>query len=452
MDNTIAGISTAYGEGGIGIIRISGNNSLDIAKKIFTNSHKLENRKLIYGHIKDGDIIIDEVLTVYMKTPKTYTGEDIVEIHCHGSIVSLHRILDLVIKNGAELADRGEFTKRAFLNGKMDLSQAEAVIDIIKAKNVPAFDIAMNQSKGLLGEEIRSIRKLLVDVLVNIAVNIDYPDEDIEEIVYSKLKNELQNIKDRVSTLVDTSKDGKIIKEGITISIIGKPNVGKSSLMNVLLKEERAIVTDIAGTTRDIIKEDILIDDIPITLIDTAGMRSTDDTIEKIGIEKSKESFNISDLIIYIVDSSKKLEKEDFEIIDALSDKKVIVLLNKIDLKKIVDVGYLKDNIRNSRFIETSMTDLIGIDELKKVVKDMIFSGKVYQENSIVITNVRHENLLIEAYNSLVDGINLVSLDEALELVEIDVNRAYESLGEIIGEEVKDDILDEVFSRFCLGK
>ncbi len=453
MDRTISAISTAYGEGGIGIIRISGSKAKNIADDIFTNKDKLEDRRLIFGHIFDeNNKNIDEALVVYMKAPKTYTGEDIVEIQCHGSIVSLRKILDLTLRKGAELAERGEFTKRAFLNGRMDLSQAEAVIDLIKAKNESSFDLALKQLEGKFSKEIVELRKKILDILVNITVNIDYPDEDIEEILYDNLLKEISQIGDELENIIGTADTGKIIREGLKVSIIGKPNVGKSSLMNLLLREDRAIVTDIEGTTRDTIEEELSIRGIPVVLTDTAGIRETEDKIEQIGIEKSKESFNKSDLVIFIVDGSRNLSDEDFEIIDVLKDKKSIVVLNKIDLERKIEKSKISELLGEVNIIETSMEENIGIEDIKDRIEELVLGGTVAQSESSIVSNARHLDLLCTSKQSIRDAQNLVSFGEALELIEIDVRNAYESLGEIIGEEVKDDILEEVFNRFCLGK
>ena len=313
MEDTIAAIATAYGEGGIGIIRISGEDSRDILRKIFTG--KIESRRLSYGKIMDENEHIDEVLAVYMKGPKTYTGEDVVEINCHGSMVALRKTLALVLSKGARMAEPGEFTKRAFLNGRLDLSQAEAVIDVIKAKSDRSFDVAMSQLEGSLSKRIEKIRQALLDLLVEVTVNIDYPDEDIEIMTYDKARDCLCNIRNMIGELLATSGSGRMIREGIRIAIVGKPNVGKSSLMNCLLRESRAIVTEIPGTTRDTIEEAVSIRNLPVYLIDTAGIRDTDDTVEKIGIEKTKEAFNNADYIILVVDGSRPLTSEDEEII-----------------------------------------------------------------------------------------------------------------------------------------
>ena len=456
MEDTIAAIATAPGEGGIGIIRISGEESKSVLDKIFipANPSSLQNRKMSYGNIVDplSNKVIDEVLCVYMKGPKTYTVEDVVEINCHGGMVPLRKTLELVLANGARMAEPGEFTKRAFLNGRLDLSQAEAVIDVIKAKTDKTFDVALNQLEGTFSERIREIRNKLVDILVNLTVNIDYPDEDIEEITYEKLSFDLNEVLSEIENLLSSADTGRIMRDGLSVAIIGKPNVGKSSLMNSLLKETRAIVTEIPGTTRDTIEEHISIKGIPVRLTDTAGIRETDDIIEKIGIEKSKESFNQADLVIFILDSSRNLEHEDMEIMELINPDKTVILLNKIDLNQILK----KDDIllKNPGFtiIETSMKNQMGISEIENKIVDLVYGGKVSQNNNLMVTNVRHKDILEKSRKSLDDAINMVKMQEALEFIEIDVNSAYESLGEIIGETVQDDIINEVFARFCLGK
>ncbi len=477
MEDTIAAVATAYGEGGIGIIRISGEEALLVLNKVFKpikkhiqkNSNKdqylpeaidmtvgepIVNRRLTYGHIVDynNNQIIDEVLAVYMKAPYTYTTEDVVEINCHGSIVSLRKVLELVLKSGARMAEPGEFTKRAFLNGRLDLTQAEAFVGRIRAKSDKSFDVALGQLEGSLSKDIIEIRNLLMDELVNVTVNLDYPDEDIEEIEYDKLLNNLSQINDMIQKLIDSADTGRILKEGFKVAIVGKPNVGKSSLMNALLKEKRAIVTDIPGTTRDTIVEDITIKNIPVKLIDTAGIRDTEDTVEKIGIEKSKESFNEADLIILILDGSQKISKEDQSIIDIIGNRRSIVLFNKVDLGQIISEKDLSDMMPKAIFIKTAIKDGKGIQEIKDEIEKLVYNGEVKQSGNTFITNVRHSNLLISAKNALDDAINMVHLGEALDFIEIDIKRSFEFLGEIIGETVSESIIDEVFSRFCLGK
>ena len=456
MEDTIAAIATAPGEGGIGIIRISGDDSKNILDRIFVpiNSSVLENRKMTYGNIVDpsSKSIIDEVLCVYMKSPKTYTMEDVVEINCHGGMVPLRKTLELVLSNGARMAEPGEFTKRAFLNGRLDLSQAEAVIDVIKAKTDRTYDVALNQLEGVFSKHIKEIRKKLVDVLVNLTVNIDYPDEDIEQITYEKLGSDLNDILSDIENLLSSADTGKIIRDGLGIAIIGKPNVGKSSLMNSLLKETRAIVTEIPGTTRDTIEEHISIKGIPVRLTDTAGIRETDDIIEKIGIEKSKESFNQADLVIFILDSSREMEQEDIDIMNLIDPEKTLILLNKIDLVQKIRKEDILAKIGNISIIETSMHNQMGISEIEEKIVNLVYCGKVSQSNNLIVTNVRHKNILERSRNSIKDAINMVNMQEALEFIEIDVNSTYEALGEIIGETVQDDIINEVFARFCLGK
>lgn len=455
MEETIAAIATAYGEGGIGIIRISGPDTLPILNRIFVPKTKgIANRKMTYGHIEDPETgsIIDEVLCVYMKEPHTYTKEDVAEINCHGSMVSLRKTLELVLKSGARLAEPGEFTKRAFLNGRLDLSQAEAVIDLIKAKTDKSFDVAMDQLSGGLSAEIKKIRAKLMDLLVNITVNIDYPDEDIEELTYTQMEEDILGISDMVEQLLCSADSGRMIRDGLNVSIIGKPNVGKSSLMNQLLRETRAIVTEIPGTTRDTIEEFVSIKNIPIRLTDTAGIRETEDTIEKIGIEKSKQSFNEADLIIFVMDSSRDISQEDRTIMEYIGDRRVIVLINKIDLGRTWKQEEITRSLPNSVILETSMLEKTGIDKIEEQILNLVYSGTVKQNDSLLVTSVRHKELLDRAKGFLTDALAMTRAKEAMDFIEVDINSAFESLGEITGETVSDDIINQVFSRFCLGK
>ena len=456
MDDTIAAVATAYGEGGIGIIRISGEKSLDILEEIF-EFHGIEeivNRRMTYGKIVDRDNgqTIDEVLAVYMKGPATYTAEDVVEINCHGSTVSLRKTLSLVLRKGARLAEPGEFTKRAFLNGRIDLSQAEAVIDVVKAKTDKSFDVALSQLEGGLSSYIRDIRQNLLDLLVDITVNIDYPDEDIEEITYDKLEINIKQIGDMIEKLLSTASSGRMIREGIRVAIAGKPNVGKSSLMNGLLRETRAIVTEIPGTTRDTIEEALSIRNIPVYLIDTAGIRETSDKVEKLGIEKSKEAFNNADFIIFIMDGSEEISSEDEEIIEYLKERKCLVLINKKDLEQKIDSVQIRNMLPNSQIIKTSLINGDGIEEIENAVEELVYGGEITQSESMMVNNVRHINLLTDSFNSLEDALQMAVNREALDFIESDVKNAYEITGEIIGESVNDDIINEVFARFCLGK
>ena len=457
MEDTIAAVATAYGEGGIGIIRISGEEALPILQGIFEfhgDTDTFTSRRMTYGKIidKEKNQIIDEVLAVYMKGPKTYTAEDVVEINCHGSMVSLRKTLALVLRKGARLAEPGEFTKRAFLNGRLDLSQAEAVIDMIRAKTDKSFDVAVSQLEGRLSLKVEEIRQKLLDLLVDITVNIDYPDEDIEEMTYEKLEESIVETQDMIEKLLTTSSTGRMIREGIKIAIVGKPNVGKSSLMNGLLKETRAIVTDIPGTTRDTIEEVLSIRNIPVYLVDTAGIRETSDKVEKMGIEKSKEAFNQADFILFLLDGSRPLEEEDLQIMELLKERKSLVLINKRDLGEAISIEEIAAKLPASQVIEASLLKGQGITEIEDAVEDLVYGGEIVQKESMMVNNVRHIELLQQAVKSLTDALHMSERREALDFIEVDVKNAYERLGEIIGETVSDDIINEVFARFCLGK
>ena len=482
-EDTIAAIATPVAEGGIGIIRISGDEALSILDKVFVpvRKHKtvevsaceddrekklflpeatsetiglpIENRRLSYGFINDEEgQTIDEVLCVYMKAPYTYTTEDVVEINCHGSVVALKKTLDLVLRSGARLAEPGEFTKRAFLNGRLDLSQAEAVIDLIKAKTDRSFDAAMSQLSGSFSNKIRDIRSMLMDVLVNVTVNIEYPDEDIEEITYSQLSESLTEIGDEIEKLIAGAHTGKIIKDGLRVAIIGKPNVGKSSLMNSLLKESRAIVTEIPGTTRDTIEEVMSIKNIPVVLTDTAGIRETDDEIEKIGIERSKLAANNADLVIFMVDGSAALSDEDKEIMEVLGERKLIAVINKRDKGNVISADEVLAIIPNAEIVEAAISEGIGLSDIEDKVEALVYDGGVRPGESVLVTNARHEDILRRANVFVNDAKSGVERLEALDIIEIDISEAYALLGEILGETVSDDIINEVFSRFCLGK
>ena len=454
MCETIAAISTAFGEGGIGIIRISGPESLDILRRVFVCKGNIASRRMAFGKITDPETgtVIDEVLAVYMKGPTTYTGEDVAEINCHGSVVALRKTLALVLRQGARMAEPGEFTKRAFLNGRMDLSQAEAVIDVIKAKADAGYEAALSQMEGDLSRRVREIRAKILDILVDLTVNIDYPDEDIEKMTYEKLLADLEDAGDEIDALLATAGTGRMIKEGIRVAIIGRPNVGKSSLMNCLLRQSRAIVTEIPGTTRDTIEEAVSIRNIPVYLIDTAGIRETSDLVEMIGIERTKEAFNSADLVVFIADASQPLTAEDEDILRRLEGRKHLVLLNKTDLGNAVTPRVLGDRSPNGDVIETCLITGKGIDKIKDKIEELVYGGKLSQKDSVMVNNVRHEELLRKAGQSIEDAAVITETGEALDIIEIDIREAYDYLGEIIGETVSDEVLDEVFSRFCLGK
>jgi tRNA modification GTPase len=459
MEDTIAAIATPFGEGGIGIIRISGERSKDILYQIFVPAYgdketPIENRRFNYGHILslNHEQVIDEVLCVYMKAPSTYTREDIVEIHCHGSVVSLRRTLSLVLNCGARLAEPGEFTKRAFLNGRIDLSQAEAVIDVIKAKTEKSFEVAMNQMEGHLSRTIRDLRKALMDLLVQLAVNIDYSEEDIEELTYDEIIKCISTIGDKVQDLLNTETSGRMLRDGLKVTIVGKPNVGKSSLLNALLKEARAIVTAIPGTTRDPIEEVLSIEGIPVLITDTAGIHTTEDYIEQIGIEKTKAAISRADLIIFMVDGSEPLREEDYAIAEQIGDRGVIILLNKRDLGKRVSEEQLIQRLPQAVFIDTSILEQKGVKELEDQIVAMVYGGEVSQEQSDVVTSARQQDLLSKAQSDLLDALKMATKQEAMDFIEVDVRHAWELLGDIIGETVTEDIINQVFERFCLGK
>jgi len=456
MEDTIAAVATAYGEGGIGIVRVSGPEARQILKRIFV-PEKQEwpaNRTLAYGRIVDRERgkTLDECLAVFMKGPHTYTAEDVAEINCHGSVIALQEVLSLTLRCGARLAEPGEFTKRAFLNGRLDLSQAEAVIDLVRAKTDKGFDVAMDQLEGALSGNIQAIRSKLLDLLVKAAVNIDYPDEDIEELTYRELTSEISQISDMIEKLLATAAAGKMIREGLQVIITGKPNVGKSSLMNALLQENRAIVTEIPGTTRDTIEESVNIKGIPVRLTDTAGIRETEDRIEKIGVERSKKAFNQADLIILVLDGSQALAEEDLEIIKQIGNRKAIFLLNKIDLGQSLYKEEVAGFLQNAEGIETSMTQGTGIDQIREKIQEQVYGGQVKQADRLLITNARHKRLLEKAREALADAVEMAGKGEALDFMEVDLKAAYEHLGEIVGETVSEDVIDAVFARFCLGK
>ena len=457
MEDTIAAIGTPLGEGGIGIIRISGPASREILEDIFEctgESSSIENRRLTYGRIidKENNQIIDECMAVFMQAPKTYTTEDTAEINCHGSMVSLKNTLQLILKKGARLAEPGEFTKRAFLNGRIDLSQAEAVIDVVKAKTDRSFDVAISQLQGALSLKVSEIRRSLLDLLVDITVNIDYPDEDIEEIIYEKMEDDLLLIREHIDQLRSTAHTGRMLREGIRITICGRPNVGKSSLMNALLKENRAIVTEIPGTTRDTIEENVNIRNIPVNLIDTAGIHETEDIVEQMGIERSKDAFNQADYIILVLDASQPLTEEDQTLISYIGNRNCLVVMNKQDLGMCLDIEQLACALPCGRLLPASVKKEEGIEEIEDQIEELVYGSTAPAADHVMVNNVRHIQLLDDAARDLERATEMIRRNEPLDFIEVDVRSAYDALGEIIGETVSDEILNEVFSRFCLGK
>ena len=450
---TIAAISTPTGTGGISIVRMSGDKSKEIIDKIFSPlaggpiDRKKDNRRMRYGNIVDGDEVIDEVMVSFMAGPATYTREDIVEINCHGSFISVKKILNLVLDNGAVLAEPGEFTKRAFLNGRIDLSQAEAVLDIINSTNDMSQAQGINQLRGSLKDEIEKIRQYLLEALSRLEYSINFT-EDGEDLEPDEIIAYMDKAKDLIDKLLNTSNKGKIIKDGINTTIIGKPNVGKSSLLNALLKENRAIVTDIPGTTRDLISEYINLGSFTLKINDTAGIRDTEDIVEKIGVDKSIELSQSSDLIIAIFDASREFDHEDEKILDLIKDKNTIIILNKQDLDTKFDKSKFATDLP---IIEASMTENIGIDKLEETITDIFDTSEINRE-SVLITNTRHERLLNSAREKLASSLNDIRIGIPLDAVEVDLRGSYDDLGLIIGQSVSDEIMDKVFKEFCVGK
>lgn len=455
-DATIAAISTPVGEGGIGIVRLSGTDALNIVEKIFKNNKKkslkeLQTYTLHYGRIIEPETneIIDEVVLSIMKSPKSYTREDVVEINCHGGIIPLKKTLELVIKLGARLAEPGEFTKRAFLNGRIDLAQAEAVVDIIKAKTDLALKMSMEQLKGGLSSKIENISNELKELLAFLEASIDFSEDDIEELSNEEKIKRIKKIIDELERLINSAEYGKIIKDGIKVVIAGKPNVGKSSLLNVLLKEDRAIVTSIPGTTRDSIEETILINEIPIKLIDTAGIRETENIIEIEGVKRSKNKLESADLILLVLEGSSCLDKEDFSILSEIKNKNTIVVINKIDLYQKIEAEKL-DSIK---IVRISALKEIGIDELKKAIVSEVFAGNIpVTDGGIIVTNLRHKIALEDAMKFLMFCLKDLKGGLSEEFICISLRSALDSLGEIIGRITTEDILNIIFSKFCIGK
>lgn len=456
--STIASISTAPGIGGIGIVRISGDNTFDIIKKIFIPKVKksldsIKGYTIKYGNIVDNNEVIDEVLVSFFVSPKSYTTEDMCEINTHGGTIVTKKILEICLKNGANLAEPGEFTKRAFLNGRIDLLQAESVIDIINAKSDKEAKQGIKSLEGNLSNAINSIKKDILDVMVNIEVSIDYPEYDeVGDIQNDDVVDMLNSVKNKLITLEKSFDNGRLIKEGIKTAIIGKPNAGKSSLLNFILNEERAIVTEFAGTTRDTIEEYITVGGIPLNLIDTAGIRETEDFVEKIGIEKSKKAADDAELIIAIIDSSKDLDEEDFEILNLAKVKNSIIVLNKIDLNKKINKNNKYISTITPHIVEMSALKKVGIEELYNKIEEMFNFEEISLGNEIMITNIRHKNLISHAIENSNKSIEALNNNMPIDIITIFIKDILEDLAEITGESVTEDIINEIFAKFCLGK
>ena len=455
--STIASISTAPGIGGIGIIRMSGEKSFEILGKIFQPKtvQKIEDIKgytIKYGHIVENEEIIDEVLVSYFKAPRSYTTENMCEINSHGGNIVVKKILEMCLKNGAELAEPGEFTKRAFLNGRIDLAQAESVIDVINAKSEKEAKSGIKQLEGYLSSEIKGIKQEILDVLVNIEVTIDYPEYDTPEVQEQEIKQMLESVGNKLEKLEKSFDNGKIIKDGIKTAIIGKPNAGKSSLLNAILKEDRAIVTDIAGTTRDTIEEFVTINGIPLNLVDTAGIRDASDEVEKIGVEKSIKQAKNADLIIAIFDSSKDLTDEDLEILELIKNKKSIILLNKSDLNAKINENDSRFTDITDNIIKISALNKTGIELLYGKISEMFDLNEINLDNEILITNIRHKNIISKSLDNVKKSKEALEMNLPIDIITIYIKNILEDLGEITGEVVTEDIINEIFSKFCLGK
>ncbi|TDX51772.1 tRNA uridine-5-carboxymethylaminomethyl(34) synthesis GTPase MnmE [Orenia marismortui] len=458
IKDTIAAISTAIGEGGIGIIRVSGPESIQIVNNIFKSIKAkdladVDSYSAHYGHIVDtSGQVIDEVITLVMKSPKTYTTEDIVEINCHGGMVALRKVLDLILQQGARLADPGEFTKRAFLNGRIDLAQAEAIIDLIRSQTETGLKVAVNQLEGGLSNKVKDIRQDLIKLLAHLEATIDFPEDEIEEFNSEELDGRIDGIIERVEGLLKTSQRGKILKEGIETAIIGRPNVGKSSLLNSLVREKRAIVTEVPGTTRDIIEEVINIDGIPVKIIDTAGIRETEDVVERIGVEKSEEFLNRADLVLLVLDGHQGITSEDQKLMEAIKDKDGVIIVNKLDLDSKLDFNKIEDILPGRPIVKTAAIENKGIDKLENVISTLVLDGEVKNEDQTLITNMRHKNALDRAHQTLLDVKNTFKMNLPNDFITIDLRAALEAVGEITGDTIGEDIIDQIFADFCLGK
>ena len=455
--DTIAAISTPPGEGAISIVRLSGDDALEIAKKVFKTSKDLmtvPTHTIHYGHIKDprNDKVIDEVMVSVMREPRTFTRENVVEINCHGGIVVTNQVLQLLLRQGARLAEPGEFTKRAFLNGRVDLSQAEAVMDIIRAKTDKAMHVALTQLDGNLSTLIQSLRQEILETLAQVEVNIDYPEyDDVEEMTAKLLLEKSETVKQQIHHLLKTAKQGKILREGLSTAIIGRPNVGKSSLLNYLLKEDKAIVTDIAGTTRDVIEEYVNVRGVPLKLVDTAGIRETEDIVEKIGVERSRKALAEADLILLVLNQSEPLTEADKDLLKVTEGMKRIILLNKTDLVSQLDLSELEDLVTEEVFA-ISVHKSQGMEQLEQKIADLFFDGGTVEKDATYVSNNRHISLLEQAELALEEVVTGIESGMPVDLVQIDMTRCWDLLGEVIGDSVQDELITQLFSQFCLGK
>ncbi|MFI8723044.1 tRNA uridine-5-carboxymethylaminomethyl(34) synthesis GTPase MnmE [Bacillus altitudinis] len=458
--DTIAAISTPMGEGAIAIIRLSGPDAVQIADRMYKGPKEkklvsVDSHTIHYGHIVDSSTeqVIEEVMVSVLRAPKTFTREDVIEINCHGGIVTVNKVLQLALKEGARLAEPGEFTKRAFLNGRIDLSQAEAVMDLIRAKTDRAMNVAMTQMEGRLSGLIKRLRGEILETLAHVEVNIDYPEyDDVEEMTHRVLVEKATSVKKEIESLLTTSQQGKILREGLSTVIIGRPNVGKSSLLNSLVQETKAIVTDIPGTTRDVIEEYVNVRGVPLRLVDTAGIRETEDIVERIGVERSRQVLKEADLILLVLNYSEELSEEDIKLFEAVSGMDIIVIVNKTDLEPKLDVEKVKELAEDRPVVTTSLLQEKGIDELEMAIQSLFFTGSIESGDLTYVSNTRHIALLQEAKQSIEDALEGIEMDVPIDIVQIDLTRCWEQLGEIIGDAVHESLIDQLFSQFCLGK
>ena len=456
--DTITSISTPMGEGAIGIVRLSGPQAIEIGDILYKGKKKLsevETHTINYGHIIDPETneTVEEVMVSVLRAPKTFTREDIIEINCHGGILTINRILELTMTYGARMAEPGEYTKRAFLNGRIDLSQAEAVMDFIRSKTDRASKVAMNQIEGRLSDLIKKQRQSILEILAQVEVNIDYPEyDDVEDATTDFLLEQSKRIKEEINQLLETGAQGKIMREGLSTVIVGSPNVGKSSMLNNLIQDNKAIVTEVAGTTRDVLEEYVNVRGVPLRLVDTAGIRDTEDIVEKIGVERSRKALSEADLILFVLNNNEPLTEDDQTLFEVIKNEDVIVIINKTDLEQRLDVSELREMIGDMPLIQTSMLKQEGIDELEIQIKDLFFGGEVQNQDMTYVSNSRHISLLKQARQSIQDAIDAAESGIPMDMVQIDLTRTWEILGEIIGESASDELIDQLFSQFCLGK
>ena len=456
--DTITSISTPMGEGAIGIVRLSGPQAIEIGDTLYKGKKKLsevDTHTINYGHIIDPETneTVEEVMISVLRAPKTFTREDIIEINCHGGILTINRILELTMTYGARMAEPGEYTKRAFLNGRIDLSQAEAVMDFIRSKTDRASKVAMNQIEGRLSDLIKKQRQSILEILAQVEVNIDYPEyDDVEDATTEFLLEQSKNIKEEINRLLETGTQGKIMREGLSTVIVGRPNVGKSSMLNNLIQDNKAIVTEVAGTTRDVLEEYVNVRGVPLRLVDTAGIRDTEDIVEKIGVERSRKALSEADLILFVLNNNEPLTEDDQTLYEVVKNEDVIVIINKTDLEPRLDIDEVKKMIGDMPLIQTSMLKQEGIDELEIQIRDLFFGGEVQNQDMTYVSNSRHISLLKQARHSIQDAIDAAESGVPMDMVQIDLTRTWEILGEIIGESASDELIDQLFSQFCLGK